>query len=138
MNPALAAGSLAAVLALAGIAWALGFGQSDIGSEEDAVDRFAELLPQFPIGSVWVAHDWKTALALGDRRIAILRSHGSRFVAIDLPRTALHRTGRDDFVIRTDDRAWRTVRFGLPVGQGDALQSALDEVADKGVSSGRV
>jgi hypothetical protein len=137
MNWALAAGSLAAVLALAGIAWALGLGRSNVGTEDDAKDLLGELLPQFTPESVWVSHDWKTALAVSGQRIAVVRSHGSRFVAIALPGSSISRSGPDDFLIRTNDRDWRDVHFGLPLGVGDALQATLDSAADNDVSMAR-
>lgn len=134
MNWWLAAGSLAAVLALVGLAWALGFGRENVGTEEDAADLLAELLPDFEPSSIWVSHDWKTALALGGQRLAILRSQSARFVALNLPQSALSRTGPDDFLVETGDRAWGKVRIDLPFGRGDELQSALDSLADNDVS----
>lgn len=134
MNWALAAGSLAAVLVLAGIAWALGLGHRNIGTQDDAADLLAELLPGFTPRSIWVSHDRKTALALDVDRVALLRSHGAKFVALGLPLSALSRTGPDDFVVRTDDRAWGDVHFNLPFGAGGDLKSALDSTTDNSVN----
>jgi hypothetical protein len=85
MNLVLIAGSLAAVLALVAIAWALGLGGGAIGGEEEAMQRAAEDLLGFAPEQAFVSADGRAALVFGGGEAAILKQHGSQIAARRLP-----------------------------------------------------
>jgi len=82
MNWALLGGSLAGVLFLAGVAWALGLGGAELADEAEAM-RIAEAeMPGFRAVSAELAPDRKSARVTGsDGTILAVRQHGARFVA---------------------------------------------------------
>lgn len=82
MNWALLAGSLAGVLFLAGLAWALGLGGAELADEAEAM-RIAEAeLPGFRAVAAELAADRKSAVVRGADGTALkVRQHGAQFVA---------------------------------------------------------
>lgn len=84
MNWALLGGSLAAVLALAGIARLLGLGGGTIEDDAPAMTAADEGLPGFVSERVW--RDDRTAIVLGEGgRVAVVRRHGAQFVVREPP-----------------------------------------------------
>lgn len=82
MNWALLGGSLAAVLALAGIAWALGLGGGGIADEGEAKVAAEDALSGFAALDAVVAEDGKAALVTGvDGSVALLKLHGAQIAA---------------------------------------------------------
>ena len=82
MNWALLAGSLAGVLFLAGLAWALGLGGAELEDEAEAL-RIAEAeMPGFRAMRAELGPDRKSARVTGtDGTVLVLRQHGAQFVA---------------------------------------------------------
>ena len=113
------AGSLAAVLALAGIAWRLRLGRGErIDSPEAAADAADHQLPGFVTGGAVVSADGSAALAVDRRgeRVAVCKRHGAHIAVRDVGWAALRSTA-DGIVVETGER-----RFGrVPIPGVDAL-----------------
>lgn len=131
MNWALAAGSLAAVLALAGVAWAL-----KLGGERRIVDvaqaiRLAEdAIAGFDAMDAVVCNEGGGAVVFGrDGRIALIRPSGARFIVREV-RAPRWRAGPDRIEIESGDPA--LVRLSLECAQ--QVGERLDAAADTGVS----
>jgi hypothetical protein len=113
-------GSLVAILALAGIAWALRLGGGTIGGETEAVAAADEVLSGFEGDRATVASDGRSALVLGrDGSLAVLKMHGARPAARRLqPPFAAETTG-EGLRIATGDP-----RFGAVTVRGvDSIPS---------------
>lgn len=111
-------GSLLAILALAGAAWALRLGRdAPIASPEDAAAAAEAALAGFEATDVVLGADGAGALAVGaDGRLAAVKRHGAR-AAVRPVRWADVRNGPGGAVIETGER-----RFGRVTLAGvDAL-----------------
>jgi len=76
------AGSLVAVLILAGIAWALRLGGGRIADEGEARTAAEDALSGFDAVAAEVASDGQAALVLGrDGSLALLKMHGTQVAA---------------------------------------------------------
>lgn len=109
MNWMMFGGSLAAVLALAGVARLLKLGGGDgaIGAPEDALGAAENALPGFVAVAVIVAVDRRAALVSGeDARLAVLKAHGARVAVREIAWTAVRATPAG-IVVETRER-----RFG--------------------------
>ncbi|WP_375392136.1 hypothetical protein [uncultured Sphingomonas sp.] len=118
MNWVSLAASLAAVLALAGVAWALRLGRdARIASPEEAADAAEAALAGFEARDVVLGADGAGALAVGaDGRLAAVKRHGAR-AAVREVRWAAVRPTADGTVVETGER-----RFGAVTLTGvDAL-----------------
>lgn len=118
MNWVLLAGSLAAILLLAVIAWALRLGRHGrIASPEEAAVAAETALAGFEAADVVVGADGAGALAVGeDGRLAAIKRHGAR-AAVREVRWAAVRATPDGTVVETGER-----RFGRVMLAGvDAL-----------------
>ena len=80
MNWVLLAGSLAAVLLLAGVAWALRLGRDrKIGAPEDAAEAVEAAIAGFRAANAVVGADGAAALVVdGQGRVAVCKRHGAR------------------------------------------------------------
>jgi hypothetical protein len=79
MNWALLGGSLAAVLAVAAVAWMLRLGGGAIGGPEEACRMAEEILSGFDAREALVGVDGRAALVHGrDGSAALLKQHGAR------------------------------------------------------------
>ncbi|TPG15537.1 hypothetical protein [Sphingomonas oligophenolica] len=80
MNLYIVAGSLVAILALAGVAWMLRLGRdARIDGPEAAADAADQALPGFATVNAVVGADGAGALAVtGDGRVAAIKRHGAR------------------------------------------------------------
>ena len=118
MNGYVLGGSLAAVLALAGIAWALRLGRDGrIASPEEAADAAEQSLAGFATEGAVVGADGGGALAV-DRsgRLAAMKRHGARIAVREVTWRAMRSTA-EGIVIETGDK-----RFGSVTLRGvDAL-----------------
>ena len=110
MNWATLAGSIAAILALAGIAWALRLGRdARIASPEEAADAAETALAGFEAADVVLGADGAGALAVGaDGRLAAIKRHGAR-AAVREVRWAAVRPTPDGAVVETGERRFGTV-----------------------------
>lgn len=113
------AGSLAAVFALAGLAWWLRRGRDDrIGTPETAADAIEHALPGFVTGGAVVGADGRAALAIDRRgeRVAVVKRHGAQLAVREVGWAALRSTPKG-VVVETGDK-----RFGdVPIAGVDAL-----------------
>ncbi len=112
------AGSVAAVLALAGAAWALKLGRDKrIGSPEEAAEAAEAVLAGFHTVGAVVGADGAGALVV-DRggRVAVCKRHGARVAVREVAWTAVRASG-EGMVVDTGER-----RFGRVTVTGvDAL-----------------
>jgi hypothetical protein len=74
-------GSLAAVLALAGVARMLRLGESRIASEAQARQLAEEMLAGFEAHAALIGGDGGAALVAGNGTIAVLKRHGAQVAA---------------------------------------------------------
>lgn len=112
MNWVQLGGSLAAILVLAGIAWALRLGRdARIGSPEDAAQAAEAALAGFEALDVVLGTDGAGALALGaDGRLAAIKRHGAR-AAVREVRWAAVRLTPHGAVVETGERRFGAVRL---------------------------
>lgn len=108
MNLLILAGSVAAILLLAGIAWALKLGRGGrIERPEDAADAAEATLPGFTTANAVVGADGAGALAVDvTGRVAVMKRHGARIATREVPWSAVRSTAQG-IVIETGER-----RFG--------------------------
>ena len=84
MNWIVFAGSLAAILVLGGVAWALRLGGAERSflAPEEALDAAEQAIAGFVGISAAVGGDGRAALAYGEQaRIVVLKTHGARVAA---------------------------------------------------------
>ncbi|HEX8421406.1 MAG TPA: hypothetical protein VF638_15465 [Sphingomonas sp.] len=110
MNWPVLGGSLAAILVLAGICWALKLGRVErIASAEDAADAADQLLPGFVTVGSAVGADGSGALAVGDDgRVAVMKRHGARIAVREVTWHALRSTPAG-IVVETGERRFGSV-----------------------------
>lgn len=90
-------GSLAAVLALAGLAWWMKLGGTPVLDHEALLHRAArEVADHFAVADFVIAQDGAAALARdADGQIMVIRRHGNRFAGrILTPRAMAHAHGQ--------------------------------------------
>lgn len=120
------AGSVLAILALAGVARLLKLGQSRIGSEDDA-RRFAEeALVGFDAGPALVSGDGGAALVAGSGAIAVLKRHGAHVAVRRLVPPLRIREAVEGATVDTGERLFGPVTlFGVTVDQVRGLAAPL-------------
>jgi hypothetical protein len=114
------AGSLAAVLLLAGAAWALRLGRDRrIESPEEAVAAAEAALAGFRAANAVVSTDGAAALVVdGGARVAVCKRHGARLAVREVAWTAIRATAAG-LAVDTGER-----RFGVVTVAGvDALDA---------------
>ena len=104
------AGSLAAILILAGIAWALRLGRdARLTSPEEAAAAAEAALAGFETQDVVLGADGAGALAVGvDGRLAAIKRHGAR-AAVREVRWAAIRSVPQGAIVETKERRFGTV-----------------------------
>ena len=104
------AGSLAAILVLAGIAWVLRLGRdARLASPEEAAAAAEAALAGFETQDVVLGADGAGALAVGvDGRLAAIKRHGAR-AAVREVRWAAVRSVPQGAIIETAERRFGTV-----------------------------
>ncbi len=113
MNLWLAAGSLAGVLALAGIAWALRLGGAAPLDRETAMAEAEARCDPFDALDAVVSRDGRAALVIGRDALVVLRHHGASVAARRIPRPpTLHEDG-ERTVIDSGDRMFGPVTLLL-------------------------
>ena len=110
MNWPVVGGSLAAILVLAGICWALKLGRVErIASPEDAADAADQSLPGFDTVGAVVGADGSGALAVADDgRVAVMKRHGARIAVREVTWHALRSTPAG-IVVETGERRFGSV-----------------------------
>ena len=103
-------GSLAAILVLAGIAWALRLGRdARLASPEEAAAAAEAALAGFETHDVVLGADGAGALAVGvDGRLAAVKRHGARAAVREVRWTAV-RSIAAGALIETEERRFGTV-----------------------------
>lgn len=118
MNWALLGGSLAGVLALAGIAWLLGLGGGRIDDPEAAMRLAEDHLDGFTAREAVLSADGNAAVVRGDGEAALLRQKGAHVVVrrVTLP---LRLTPADNagVLVGSGDRDFAAIR----IAEGDKL-----------------
>ena len=114
MNWAVLAGSLAAVLVMAGAAWLLGLGGAKLADADDARRTAEELLPGFTAGEARVDSTGEAAAVFGSAGdVAMVRRHGARFVARRLPRPLSVEQQGERLVVASCERRFGPVTMRL-------------------------
>jgi hypothetical protein len=136
MNWWLAAGSLAAVLMLAGIAWALRLGgENRIATPADASRIAEDWIAGFEAHDAVICSNGGGALVFGTRgSVALIRPSGARFIVREV-RSPRWRSSESGLEFETGDRT--LVRLYLPQAAAAALGARLDAAADNDVSNSR-
>lgn len=132
----LAGGSLAAVLLLAGIAWALKLGEPGRIADAGEARRLAEdWLSAFEAGDAVVGADGGGAVVFGDAgSVALIRASGARFIVREV-RAPRWRLSPEGLIVEAGDPI--PVRLALDHAAATAVGARLDALADTGVSSMR-
>jgi hypothetical protein len=120
------AGSIIAILALAGFARWLKLGESRIATEDDA-RRFAEeALAGFEGGRALVSGDGSAALVQGQGTIAVLKRHGAKVAVRRLVPPIQVREAVEGATIETGERLFGPVTlFGITTDQVRGLAAPL-------------
>jgi hypothetical protein len=120
------AGSILAILALAGVARLLKLGQSRIANEDDA-RRFAEeALAGFEARRALVSGDGSAALVAGDGAIAVLKRHGAQVAVRRLLPPLRVREAIEGATVETGERLFGPVTlFGITADQVHGLEAPL-------------
>ena len=122
MNWLLLAGSLAAVLALAAIAWLLGLGGGAIADAEEAKRLAEECVGGFTAEDAIVSQDRKAALVRGKAGdLALLKAHGTQVAARRLAKPVTVERSEDGVRIASGERMFGAVAFRLSEGERDKL-----------------
>ena len=119
------AGSLGAILLLAGIAWSLKLGpRRRLDSDDEAREAGAEALDGFVPIAVARDRDGEAALLRDDEgRILLLRQHGSHFAGRLLGDTASARIEDGALIVDSGERRYGVVR--LAIDQPEAWRDAI-------------
>lgn len=126
MNLWLVAGSLAGVLALAAIAWALGLGGSSIAGEGEAMRSAEQALAGFRAERAVVSSDGRAAVVRGeDGTIALLKAHGANLAARRLVPPVETREEGEAIVIASGETMFGDVRVRLGAAERDRLLAML-------------
>lgn len=124
MNWTLLAGSLAAVLALAGIARWLRLGESNIGDPETALAIAERHLAGFVARYALVGGNGEGALVAGNGTVALLKRHGARVAVRRLvPPLSLAPAVEGVAVDSGDAMFGRVALFGVTDDQVRALEA---------------
>lgn len=109
------AGSAAAVLAVAAVAWMLGLGGGGrlIADEAGARKLAEEALAGFDARRVWLSAGGDAALVEGDGDFALIRRHGAAYVTRRLVPPWPVRVERASVMVPTGDRWPRAVTIVL-------------------------
>jgi hypothetical protein len=129
MNWTQLAGSLLAILALAGVARMLRLGEARIGDEARAREMAEEMLAGFESRAAIVGTDGNAALVLGNGTIAILKRHGAKVAARRLLPPLQLFTAVEGVEVATGERLFgRVLLFGVVNADVRALEASLTRV----------
>lgn len=126
MNWVQLGGSLAAVLVLAGVAWALKLGESRISDDATAQTMAEEALSGFVARDAVVDTNGAAALVLGNHGIALLKRHGAKVAVRLLSRPLWRRPSPEGVTIETGEKMFGSVLlFGVLPEDVDRLEAQL-------------
>ncbi len=122
------AGSLVAILALAGLAWWMRLGGTPVLDSEAAVQRAAgEVEEGFVPARYALSVDGATALARdGSGRIMVIKRHGNRFAGRVLGTSARSRIEGERLTVDCGEARFGTVLLTIP--DGEAWADAINRV----------
>jgi hypothetical protein len=120
------AGSIVAILALAGVARWLKLGESRIATEDDA-RRFAEeALAGFEGGRALISGDGSAALVQGQGTIAVIKRHGAKVAVRRLVPPLRVREAVEGATVDTGEELFGPVTlFGITTDQVRGLEAPL-------------
>ncbi|WEJ99022.1 MAG: hypothetical protein P0Y59_19070 [Candidatus Sphingomonas phytovorans] len=129
MNWAQLAGSIAAILALAGVARWLRLGESRIGSPAEAREIAEDMLAGFYAHAALVSQDGGAAIVAGNGAIAVLKRHGAQVAARRLLAPLTLGPAVEGVTVRTGERLFGDVTL-LGVLETDVrgLEASLTRV----------
>lgn len=129
MNWPQLAGSIAAILALAGIARWLRLGESRIDSAAEAREIAEQMLAGFVAHAALVSQDGGAAIVAGNGAIAVLKRHGAKVAARRLlPPLALG-PAIEGVTVKTGERLFGDVTlFGVLEADVRGLEASLTRV----------
>jgi len=129
MNWPQLAGSIVAILALAGIARWLRLGESRIGSTAEAREIAEDMLVGFRAHAALVSQDGGAAIVAGNGAIAVLKRHGARVAARRLLPPLSVSPAVEGVTVRTGERLFGDVTL-LGVLEADVrgLEASLTRV----------
>ncbi len=123
------AGSIVAILALAGTARLLRLGDSRIGSAADARRIAGEMLAGFDAHAALVSQDGGAALVAGNGAIAVLKRHGAQVAARRLLPPLRIRAAVEGVTVETGERLFGSVTLlGVIDSDVRGLEASLTRV----------
>ena len=129
MNWVQLGGSIAAVLVLAGVAWALRLGQSRIGDADEARRHAEQILSGFEAGPALVSEDGGAAIVAGNGAVALLKRHGAQVAARRLPAPLALAETSEGVTVKTGERLFGDVTLrGVAEAQVRGLEASLTRV----------
>jgi len=129
MNWTQLAGSIVAILVLAGVARLLRLGESRINTAEDARRIAEEMLAGFDAHAALVSQDGGAALVAGNGAIAVLKRHGAQVAARRLlPPLRVH-AAVEGVTVETGERLFGSVTLlGVVDSDVRGLEASLTRV----------
>ena len=119
-------GSLAGVLALAAIAWAIGLGRSDPLTADEVTERLFHDYGPLALRTLLLSQDGRAALAFAhDGRIFAVKAHGVGVASRELLRPLLATEEGDTLVIDPRDRPFGKLRLRLGRAQLPSVRAML-------------
>jgi hypothetical protein len=129
MNWPQLAGSIVAILALAGIARMLRLGDSRINSPAEAREIAEAMLAGFVAHAALVSQDGGAALVAGNGAIAVLKRHGARVAARRLLPPLRTRAAIEGVTVETGERLFGSVTLlGVLDSDVRGLEASLTRV----------
>lgn len=126
MNWLVTLGSLAGVLTLAGLAWALGLGRREPLTAEEVTERLRFELAPITIRTLLLSRDGRTALAFAnDGRVIAVKAHGVDLATRLLTRPLQAREEGDALIVETRDRWFGPLRLRLGPAQLPSAKAML-------------
>lgn len=126
MKPWLLLGTLAGVVALAGLAWLLGLGRRDQLTADEVGGRLQDEYGPLALRSVLLSQDGRAALAVAhDGRLFAVKAHGVDLASRELTRPLAATEERDTLVIDTRDRWFGPLRLRLGLAQLPSVRTML-------------
>lgn len=123
---AILAGSLLAVLAVAGLVRWMGLGQVKLADESEARSLAEDMLSGFETSAVFLSSDGTAAALVGqDGTIGLLKRHGANFAARKLSPPIDAEPEAGAISIDSGESSYGTVRLHLPEKDADKLLTMM-------------
>ena len=123
---AILAGSLLAVLAVAGLVRWMGLGQVKLVDESEARSLAEDMLSGFETQEVFLSNDGTAAALVGQHgTIGLLKRHGANFAARKLSRPVDAQAATDAIMIDSGESSYGTVHLRLREKDADKLLTMM-------------